>query len=88
MQTAMESGAVERIHDSGKRFNGKPGTIGANFHRQTVQAFKICDGIGRFRLTLGQKDCYLPALFCGGAGDDKTVPAVVALSADHQQRAG
>ena len=31
---------------------------------------------------------HFPALFCSGAGDDKTVPAVVALSADHQQPAG
>ena len=87
-QTAMESGAVERIHDSGKWFMRKPGAVGANFHRQTVQALKICDGSGRLRLTPGQKDGHLPALFCGGAGDDKTVPAVVALSADHQQSAG
>ena len=84
----MESGAVERIHDSGKRFSGKSGTVGENFHRQAVQAFKICDGIGRFRLAFGQKDGCLPALFCSGAGDDKTVPAVVSLSADHQQGAG
>ena len=65
-QTAMESGAVERIHDSGKRFSGKSGTVGENFHRQAVQAFKICDGIGRFRLAFGQKDGCLPALFCSG----------------------
>ena len=32
-QTAMESGAVERVYDSGKRFSRKPGTVSINLHR-------------------------------------------------------
>ena len=51
-------------------------------HRHLPQP---CHG---FQISCRMTTSHFPALFCGGAGDDKTVPAVVALSADHQQRAG
>lgn len=87
-QFTMEPGAVEGIHSSIKARGFQYGTVGADVHRQGVQTLKIADGVSSFRLALGQKNGYVPAIFCRSAGNHEPIAAVVALSADHQQPAG
>ena len=84
----MESGAVEGIHNGSKALGFQYRTVSADVHRQGVQTLKIADSVRSFRLALGQKNGYVPAVFCCGTGDHEPVAAVVALSTDHQQPAG
>ena len=59
--------------------------IKKQFWQPSLHLTQPCHG---FQISCRMTTSHFPALFCSGAGDDKTVPAVVALSADHQQRAG
>ena len=84
----MKARAVQCIHHGICLRGGC--SVWQNFNRQVMQQGKIGDGIGRFRLALGQKQLHRPAQLGGNAGHDKTIPAVVALASHHQQphRAG
>lgn len=52
-QCAMESGAVQGIHDHIKVLRFQHGAVGADVHRQGMQTLKIGDGICGFGFAFG-----------------------------------